>query len=604
MQWVGLVLVVAFVRLLFLYFVRDRRLRQRRSLDFVQGIAAELRGLLYAGDWDGFEAREKRAWVELEALSYDDGNLVATQLSLVRAEYGVVRGGPEVVREGLDAAADNATRIPAADRREFELQAAAIAGIALDPGAPEEDFLRRGDAALAGAGEALWVRTRVLIAQAALQVARARHARGEHEAAEAATRQALVLARQPDLGEARPLASLAATEAGLRRLEAGSAAGAEEWFGIAEQILGDDATPEGRRQLAYLLVIRALRTPGDLLLDAGTRRARFERAREAARDLESADGRMLFARASDELAHILGATGEHAKAVACFAEGIARLAGLTDRDATRIRIEGRISCGQARLAAQDLGAAGEFQLAMDEAAAHEDPVIRALALPAATALGGMLANSGMHAHAAEVVERARQVAADAPADDRERLLARVDYEQAGLDRLAGRPEAARERLLGVLAATAKAGAAGDPLRRAALAALGRVALAAGEAEEADGRLREALAMAWDDDPQSDADRAETEWHLASAAIRLGRVAEARAIYERAFERGRASGVRDGRYAAAQSAFQLAEHADLAAEQRRWYEAAVALANLCGSSEGEALARHVERRMRARAAGEE
>jgi len=444
----------------------------------------------------------------------------------------------------------------------------------------------------------------VLLVQAALQVARVHRARGDRAASTRAAERALELAGRPDLAGARSLVSSGAGEQAAWQLAAGDEPGAARWFDLAEEIVSSDASPAGRRERAFTLLVRVLRMPGDPLLDAPTRRARLERACAASRDLEADADRQLFARACGELAQLHGVAGEHTQAVARFSEALERLAGLQDPVSTRMRVEARIACGLARLAAQDLAAAGDFQLAMDEAAAHEDADLRTLALPAACSLADLLASSGMHDHAGEVLDRAHQVAEAGTEPWRALALARVEYERSSLDRHAGRPDRARERLLGVLEATGTAPGAAATLRRIALAGLGRLALASGDPGEAEARLAAALAADWPEGPEADADRAEVEWQLATACFHLGRAAEARALYERAFERGRASGLRDGRYAAGQAALQLAEQSSLPAEQRRWYEAAAALAKLCGSSEGDALARHAANRLRARAAGED
>lgn len=586
----------------FLAWQRERH--QQKLIELVTMTGDELRRLIRAGAWDDFEAREREAWSDSEALRGRDARRTATVLSLARSEYGIARGRPELVREGAEAALANAAGLPARERTEFELQARALAGIGLDPAVPEPDLLRLGGEALARAGEANGERTRSLIVQAAVQVARALRVSGDREAAEAAAAQALELARQPDLDEAPLLASVAASEAAQARLDAGEDDEAGRWFDRAEEAVRQDRSPAGRRHRGFVLLVRALRMPGDPLLDAGVRRARLEGACEAARGLDWDDGPQIFARACHELGQMDGDAGEHARAAGRFAAAVEGLAGRTDPESVQARLHNRIACGHARLAAEDLGAAGEYQLAMDEAAAREEPELRALALPAAFALAGMLISSGMLTHAGEVLDRASQVAEGSPEGVRALRLARVEFERAALDRQSGELDRARDRLRAVLAAASGEGEDAGHLRRAALYQLGRAALSTGEAAEAAERFAAALDEAWDEEPADDAQRAEVEWHLATAHVQLARGAAARGWYERAFERGRASGLRQGRFAAAQSALQLAEHADLVAEQRRWYEAAVALASLCGSGDGEALARHAEKRMRARAAGED
>lgn len=600
----GVLVVLLVVRLAFFLFGAERERRQQRSMDLASGIGEELRGLLYRGEWARFEARERQVRAEIRSLAEGDAALLAAKLSLSLAEYGLFRSRPAAVREAVAAALEQTGRLPPTERLEFTLQGLALAGLALDPAAPDAELLRRGEEALARAGEATWRRTRVLLTQAALQLARVQRARGDRAAAVRAAERALELAGQPDLAGVRAVASSGAAEMASWLLEAGDEPEAARWFDRSEQLVSSDETPPGRRQRAFTLLARVLRMPGDRLLDAPARRARLERACEAARDLEPDADRQLFARASGELAQLHGAAGEHARAVARFGEAVARLAGLQDPVSTRMRLEARIACGLARRTAQDLGAAGDFQLAMDEAAAHADPGLRELALPAAFSLASMLAASGMHDHAGEVLDRARLVADAGPEPGRSLARARVEYERSALDRQMGRSGSARERLLAVLAAARGEAPAERMLHRVALASLGRLALVTGDAGEAAARLAEALAMAWGDDPESDAERAQLEWHLATASVQLGRPAEAREIYERAFERGRASGLREGRYAAGQAALQLAEHSGSPAERRRWYEAAAALAKLCGSSEGDALARHVADRLRARAAGGE
>jgi tetratricopeptide (TPR) repeat protein len=577
---------------------------QQQSMERTEKWEMRVRGRLHAGDWEKFDEELAEAWKVVGQLERDDANLLATRLSLIHAEAGVVRGDPAAVRRGVESALAEGSRLGPSERREHDLQAMALAAIALDPDAPDPVLSSWGEQALARAGEALWDRTRTRLVQAAVQVGRVRRRGGEHAAADRAYTQALDLSRHLEVDDARVLASIGAVEVALHRVETGLPAEAAAWFDRAATIVEPATSGEGRVRLAHVMILRATHLPGDPLLDAPARRALYERARSVAREVDSVEGRQAAARAGCELAELHGLAGDHREAVASFDEAAGRLAALADPDSTRMRIEVRLACGQARLAAQDLEAARDFRLAFEEAAAREEPELRALALPAGFAWHRMHGAAGMLELALAVLDRLGPIAASLPEAQRGHALAQIEYERAVMDQRSGRIREARERLRGLLETLADSpGAAEAGLRRMVLAGLGHTALARGEHEEAADWFERVLAMDWPEGQEPDAERAELEWHHATALVGLGRLDDARRLYRQAFERGRASGRRGGRYASAQSAFMLAEHSDLAAEQKRWYEAASSLANLCGTPDGEQLARRAAERLRSRAAGE-
>jgi tetratricopeptide (TPR) repeat protein len=226
-----------------------------------------------------------------------------------------------------------------------------------------------------------------------------------------------------------------------------------------------------------------------------------------------------------------------------------------------------------------------------------------MALTAAFALQPMLVALGMHAGAAEVLSRAGQVAESLPGDRGRLALAQVALERARATHQAGRAQDARSQLRALLDGLEDEHWEGaDVMLRLVVDSLGHAAFSTGDFAEAARHFERALAMDWPDLPEHDAERAELEWHLATAMVQLGRAPEARAVYARAFERGRASGLSAGRYASAQSAFQLAEQGDLTAQQKEWFTASLSLARLCGTPAGDQLSQRAGERLAELAGG--
>jgi tetratricopeptide (TPR) repeat protein len=601
--WLTVVLIVAVFRLALLWFQSSTEKESADAMSAPDRWMIRLRDRIYARDWDAFEKLEAEAWDETDRLPRDLAFPLAVQLGCLRIEYGIWREVREHVLEGLATVRANARNMPFDARRRREAEALALATLALDPAAPDPQLVAIGEEALALADDVPWTQERRGMVHAAVRMSLVRRAMKDDAAADRAATLALELCGPRDLEDAYVAASTGALEASRHYLAAGDAEKAAGWFDRAERVVTGLDTEACRVRLAYLLLVRNVELPGDPVFDEPRRRQRNETALERLKGLESDEARLLGARAHANLAGHLGADGMHRVAVQHLEEALAMLSGLTSPGASRMRVEVRLTCGRAKLAAQDPGAGHDFQLALDEAAASEQPATREMAIAAATALHPLQAALGMHAGAAETLARAAEVAASFEGEAGRVARAQVELERARATHLAGRPVDARARLRALDGSLeGEEGPAFAPLRRAAAELLGYWAFAAGDSFEAADRFELALAMDWDATPASDAERAEIEWHLATVHAQLDRFREARQLYRQSFERGRASGLPDGRFAAAQSALQLAEHSDLSAERRAWLEAALALAKLVGTPGGEELAVRVGERLRELAGG--
>lgn len=551
-----------------------------------------------AEDWEGFERAAAELRAELAPLAGLDAGTRRVTLAMCTLKAELARGRVEPM---LAAVADVRAAVPlvgADDARHALLDALCMATVALDPEAPDERLVALATEALAASADVPWSDTRDRLAGAAVQLARVQRAQGDPEGADATAARALELAAPPAGPDAKLFASQAAREAAERWLPADETGAGAAWLQKAADAVASDDSPACRQRHALMLFLQNNRVPGDLLFDASVRAARNQLVLERLADLADADARRLRGRAQANLGQIAGLEGRHAEAVAHFVAGLREVDGLDDPMSLHLAVELRIVCGRARVAAQDPVALQDFRAGFDAAAAAADPDTRALALSAAFALHPKLVALGMPAAGADLLERAQAVAESLPGAAGRRAVAQVGLERSRALHAEGRSAEAREVLrLALAGLDGEDEAEVQPVRRLLVCSLGYAAFAAAEYDEAVDWYERSLVMPWPDEPEQDAERAELEWHYATALVRLDRLPEARGLYARAFERGRASGVAGGRYAAAQSALQLAEHTDLAAERRRWLGAAASLAQLVGNAEGDRLAQHAQTLLR-------
>lgn len=239
-----------------------------------------------------------------------------------------------------------------------------------------------------------------------------------------------------------------------------------------------------------------------------------------------------------------------------------------------------------------------YRRAVARGHAHPDPDARKMAAEAAYRLHQLMLDDRSAAEARAQVEVIEELVPTLPPEART-MFAGVAAHSRGMQHHAeDHPDEARRSLeqAEALARQARAFA----LVRAAAADLGRLALHAGRADEAEPHLRRALEtqVPGESAGEEHARRAEILWLLSDAHMMMERPDQALRECRRAFDLGRSAGNAAGREVAAVMAYRLGEAADGdPAQARRYLQTASQLGRLSGRPRGREAAEAADTRLR-------
>lgn len=402
--------------------------------------------------------------------------------------------------------------------------------------------------------------------------------------------------------DARLVASASAIELGLTWASLGEFESGRAWFEKAVSILEGLGTPQVQVQMAKALLVLAQRGFRGGIEDEVKREALLERAVDTGLKSDRTLGRVFACQAEVARGVLDSSRGMTEAAAAHYRRAAGYLDGVSGPGADEFAAQALLTLGlELAGAGKHAEAIAAFRQALARGRESPDFDARRHAALSAYHLHHLLLKPDAPGDAGPVLDTLDALVPTLVVDVRPLYVALATRCRGWQHLCEKRPLDARRELERVESRSRELGTPdGWNLARQAASDLGFIAMEDLHYREAVEHLERAAAIPLGQtvSGREQADLAQVELRLARALIEVDREGEALETLQRALDRGRDSGLAEGRETAAVAAMVMGDRAEVSTGQRRrWYELAANLGQTSGSPGGRQIVDAVTERLR-------